>query len=134
MPLDNPWSQQPGSDRSGEDPCSPESSAAPVDLHVCWTGTAGPQIDGPTGTDVAIQPLSAGEWRVCDRRLSDHDAHSLLGFIEKVGDRFEVMHLARGFQWFQFASLAEAVRHFTGEEPDAAIVGALTRDRQRTQN
>lgn len=68
--------------------------------------------DAPTRADIVVQPLSASQWRVCDRRLPDHDARSLLGFIEMKGGQYEVMELVHGFQWFYFGSLRAATDHF----------------------
>ncbi len=64
--------------------------------------------------EIVIEPLSATQWRACDTRWSENDARSLLGFIEKKeDDLFETMQLDHGFEWFSFASLAEATAHFT---------------------
>lgn len=76
-----------------------------------------------TGKDIAIQSLSASQWRVCDSRWPEHDARSLLGFIEKKDDLFEVMELDHGFAWFSFASLAQATDHFAHAKPTAAPNG-----------
>jgi hypothetical protein len=67
----------------------------------------------PSQEDLLVQPLSGSQWRVSDRRYSAHDACSLLGFIEQKDDTFELTQLERGFQWFYFASLPEAIAHFT---------------------
>ncbi|GAB3806239.1 hypothetical protein GCM10028798_28900 [Humibacter antri] len=70
-----------------------------------------------------VQRLSTTQWRVCDRRWSNQDARCLLGFIEKKGDRFELMELGHGFHWLTFASLAEAAEHFVGQASGAAPEG-----------
>ncbi len=62
--------------------------------------------------DLLVHPLSATEWRISNSRLSPEDAFSLLGFIEKKGDYFEAMQLGRGFEWFSFSSLQDAINHF----------------------
>jgi hypothetical protein len=72
-------------------------------------GTCGP----PAIEDILVQPLSASQWRVIDRRVPVNDACSLLGFIEEKNQQFEVMQLRHGFQWFTFGSRAEAVDHFS---------------------
>ncbi|MGO4104668.1 hypothetical protein AB4Y63_11995 [Leifsonia sp. YAF41] len=65
--------------------------------------------------DILVQSISDSQWRVCDRRFPEHDAHHLLGFIERVVDRFEVMQVGTGFEWFQFDTLNSAIAHFTGD-------------------
>ena len=67
--------------------------------------------------DLVVQPLSRSQWRVSDRRYPEHDASSLLGFIEEKHDTFELTQLEHGFQWFYFSSLADAVAHFTQPTP-----------------
>ncbi|MEO7148204.1 MAG: hypothetical protein ABIW81_07020 [Terrimesophilobacter sp.] len=67
----------------------------------------------PAEEDLVVQPLSRSQWRVSDRRYSEHDACSLLGFIEEKDGTFELTQLEHGFQWFYFSSLAEAIAHFT---------------------
>ena len=64
-------------------------------------------------SEVSVQRLSASQWRMCDTRWPEHDARSLLGFIELTGGRFEVVQVDRGFECFSFASLAEATAHFS---------------------
>lgn len=75
----------------------------------------------PSQEDLLVQPLSASQWRVRDRRYSEHDACSLLGFIEQKDDTFELTQLERGFQWFYFASLPEAIAHFTQTPPTDSL-------------
>jgi hypothetical protein len=69
--------------------------------------------DTPTTEDTFVQPLSASQWRVIDRRWPESDAFSLLGFIEETHQEFEVMQLHQGFQRFTFTSLADALNHFS---------------------
>ena len=66
-----------------------------------------------TAKDIVVQPLSASGWRVNDRRLPEADACSLRGFIEEKDQRFEVLQLTHGCQWFTFPSLAEALTQFS---------------------
>jgi hypothetical protein len=56
--------------------------------------------------------LSASQWRVCDTRWSEHDARSLLGFIEKRAENFDVIQVYSGLKRLSFGSLAEATRYF----------------------
>jgi hypothetical protein len=62
--------------------------------------------------DLEIRALSGSEWRVSDRRVSPQDAFSLLGFIEKKHDVYEVMQLGRGFEFFSFPTFDDAIAHF----------------------
>lgn len=71
----------------------------------------------PSEGDLIVQPLSGSQWRVSDRRYPEHDACSLLGFIEEKDDTFELTQLEHGFQWFYFSCLAEAIAHFTQTQP-----------------
>lgn len=71
----------------------------------------------PTVEDILVQPLSISHWRVSDRRYSEDDASSLLGFIEEKDDTFELTQLKHGFQWIYFSCLAEALAHFTQTPP-----------------
>ncbi|WP_349904822.1 hypothetical protein [Parafrigoribacterium humi] len=70
--------------------------------------------------NIVIESLSATQWRICDTRWPEHDARSVLGFIEKKDeDLFEVMQLSDGFEWFSFASLRAAAAHFTQAQSSA---------------
>jgi hypothetical protein len=92
-------------------------------------GSAGRAVTpaGPASSDsrastenVVIESLSATQWRICDTRWSEHDACSVLGFIEKKEeDLFEVMQLTDGFEWFSFDSLAAVVVHFAQAQSSA---------------
>lgn len=82
-----------------------------------------PPVDAPTLADIVVQPLSPTQWRVCDRRVPDRDARSLLGFIEKKSERYEVMQLGHGFEWFYFNSLRAATAHFAAGATRTAVAG-----------
>lgn len=70
-----------------------------------------------TREDLVVYTLSASQWRISDRRYPEHDASSLLGFIEEKDGTFELTQLEHGFEWFYFSSLAEAVAHFARATP-----------------
>lgn len=72
--------------------------------------------------NVLVEPISTSQWRVLDTRLSEHDARSLLGYIEKKTDQFVVTQLTHGFSWFCFDSLREATDHFTHEPSEEAAL------------
>lgn len=44
---------------------------------------------------VGITALSPTEWLVCDPTIANGDPSGLLGFIQLVGDSYEVTHLGR---------------------------------------
>lgn len=46
-------------------------------------------------TRIGFTELSPTEWRVSDRSLADSDPSALLGFIQRVGDSYEVTDLHR---------------------------------------
>ncbi len=71
----------------------------------------------PAQEDLLVQPLTGSRWRVRDRRYSEHDDCSLLGFIEEKDDAFKLTQFEHGFQWFYFRSLDEAIAHFTQTPP-----------------
>jgi len=63
--------------------------------------------------DIEVQPMSGSQWRVCDRRWPEHDARSLLGFIERKHNLFEAVQIDHGLERFSFLSLMEATAHFS---------------------
>lgn len=65
-----------------------------------------------TGGEIVVQSLSATQWRIRDNRWPENDARSLVGFIEKRGEKFEVAQLDQGSEWFWVESLVEATAHF----------------------
>jgi hypothetical protein len=66
----------------------------------------------PVHEEIRLELLSDTQWRVCDSRWSEYDARSLVGFIEKRDELFEVMQLDHGFERFTFTTLVEAIAHF----------------------
>jgi hypothetical protein len=76
-------------------------------------------MDTPEATDVDVQSLSPSAWRIRDSRFPEQDARALIGFIEKKGEIFEVMQMGRGFQWFSYRTMQEAIAHFVRVNPPA---------------
>ncbi|MEO6944092.1 MAG: hypothetical protein ABI053_05220 [Lacisediminihabitans sp.] len=76
----------------------------------------------PSVEDLVVQPLSESQWRVSDRRYSENDACSLLGFIEEKDGTFELTQLEHGFEWFYFRTLGAAVTHFTRAPISASLL------------
>jgi len=59
--------------------------------------------------NIEMRALSEHEWRVRDRSLPEHDATSLLGFIELRGTKFEVTRMGAPLARDRFDTLAAAV-------------------------
>jgi hypothetical protein len=83
-------------------------SAGPAVAPTTPSHTDAPRID----TFLDVQALSASQWRVCDTRWSERDARSLLGFIEKRAERFDVIQVRPGLKRLSFGSLADATHYF----------------------
>ena len=67
----------------------------------------------PQSMDIRLDPLSATEWRVCDRRASESDHLSILGFVEMRNGHFEVTRMSDPTELVVLDSLAEAKEIFT---------------------
>ena len=80
-------------------------------------------IASPQAADIRISILSDHEWRICDRRVPDTNAESVLGYIEKTGDFYEVMKLASPRNLLYFTDLEHAVDSFS------AVVSPITLSR-----
>jgi hypothetical protein len=76
-------------------------------------------MDAPEAPDIDVQSLSSSAWRIRDTRFPEQDARALIGFIEEKGGVFEVMQMGRGFQWFTYRTMQEAVAHFVRVNPPA---------------
>lgn len=81
---------------------------------------------GSAGETVVVEPMSPGQWKVCNPRLAGSDPRHLLGFIEVTKSlEFEVMSLVQGFEWFTYSTLAQASEHFVHTIPEG---GQMTRE------
>jgi hypothetical protein len=58
---------------------------------------------------VQVTAVSSTEWTVIDTRVPPGDAKSLIGFIEKVGDRFEVMEFGDPLKFYTAATINAAL-------------------------
>jgi hypothetical protein len=58
--------------------------------------------------EVRITELSPTEWRVSDAAIADDDPSALLGFIQLVGDTYEVTNLGRLRERSYFSSFDRA--------------------------
>lgn len=62
-----------------------------------------------TVQSIQLTPVSRTEWTVVDTRVSPHEAQSLIGFIERVGDRFEVMEFGDPLKFYTAATMNAAL-------------------------
>ncbi|GAB3039402.1 hypothetical protein GCM10027052_19440 [Parafrigoribacterium mesophilum] len=77
-------------------------------------------VNAPEACNIDVQSLSPSAWRICDTRFSQHDdARALIGFVEEKDGVFEVMQMGRGFEWFTYATLEDAIAHFVRVSPPA---------------
>lgn len=72
--------------------------------------------DGGRG-EISLTELSPTEWRVCDERIGDGDPAALLGFIQRVGDAYEVLNLGRPRERSYFSSFDRATASL-GSRPE----------------
>jgi len=73
-----------------------------------------------TVQSVQLIPVSRTEWTVVDTHVSPNEAKSLIGFIEKIGDRFEVMEFGDPLRFYSAATLNAALAHLS-RAPQAAV-------------
>lgn len=70
------------------------------------------------GTDLVVHVLEDDQWVIRDGTLPQTDPYSLLGFVEKNGDRFQATTLypavknKHGFTTGTFPSLEAVIGHF----------------------
>lgn len=67
----------------------------------------------PTADDIRLDIVSMHEWRVCDRRFAENDARSVLGFIERHGDHYEIISVLDPTGVRTCGSLASATLSFS---------------------
>jgi hypothetical protein len=68
------------------------------------------------GTDLTVIPISENEWRVSDPSRRDDDALCLIGFIERIDDRYETTRIGAPRERRRFPTLAAALA-FLAERP-----------------
>ncbi|CAN5320088.1 hypothetical protein BH09ACT6_BH09ACT6_03020 [soil metagenome] len=71
------------------------------------------QYDAPLATDIRISIISDHEWRICDRRIPETNAESVLGYIEQTGDFYEVMKISAPRNLLYFAEFGPAIECFS---------------------
>ncbi|MFC5928015.1 hypothetical protein D6T64_04795 [Cryobacterium melibiosiphilum] len=67
-----------------------------------------PGTDPGTRGNLGLTKLSPTEWRVVDALRPDDDASRVLGFIQRVGDAYEVTSLVRLRERTYFSSFDRA--------------------------
>ncbi len=67
----------------------------------------------PNASDIRLDLISMNEWRVCDRRFSERDSRSVLGFIERREFAYEVISVLTPGPVRSFGSLASATLSFS---------------------
>ncbi len=70
------------------------------------------ELPHPSFIDLRLDEVAEGRWRVTDRRFRATNPRTLLGFIQQVGDRFEVTNLRRSSEPVFYASREAAVAAF----------------------
>jgi len=58
---------------------------------------------------VVVVPLGRGSWRLCDRRVSQDDAASVIAYVERNAEWLEIVWLLRCGEPVRAATMAEAV-------------------------
>ena len=64
--------------------------------------------------ELQVSRISDGEWRVADGRLSDASPSKVLGFIQRRGDAFDVLHIAMPDRDLRFDDWNSALASFEG--------------------
>lgn len=79
----------------------------------------------PQSMDIRLDALSATEWRVCDRRASETDHMSILGFVELRNGHFEVMRMSAPRDLVVVDSLDDAKEFFAAFDAGRVHTGKL---------
>ena len=66
-----------------------------------------------TVQSIQLTPVSKTEWTVVDTRISPNEAKSLVGFIQRVDDRFEVMEFGDPLKFYTAATMNAALAHLS---------------------
>ncbi|MCU1477956.1 MAG: hypothetical protein JWQ64_2649 [Subtercola sp.] len=78
-------------------------------------------LDKPQAADIRISIISDHEWRICDRRIPETNAESVLGYIEKTGEFFEVMRLTATRNLLYYADFENAIKSFSSTVAPSAV-------------
>jgi hypothetical protein len=77
-----------------------------------------------TVRNIQVTALSPTEWTVVDTQIASSEAASLIGFIEQVGDRFEVMQFGDPLKFLFFDTLDAATAHLSRRPVSAVPIHA----------
>ena len=69
------------------------------------------RTSAPPPAELEVLPVTEHEWRVSDPARIERDGISLVGFITRVDDMFEVTQLGSPQEHLRFSSLAMAVSY-----------------------
>jgi hypothetical protein len=79
--------------------------------------------------EIEFKPLDRRSWRVCDRRAGVRDAAGLIGYVERVGDGYDVVWMVGPRTPARFRSLEavldSAVIRLGLRAPTAGRAGAV---------
>jgi hypothetical protein len=62
---------------------------------------------------IQLTPVSRTEWTVTDTRVDPGNAQSVVGFIELVGDRFEVLEFGDPLKLYTAGTMNAALAHLS---------------------
>ncbi|WP_148040137.1 hypothetical protein [Cryobacterium tepidiphilum] len=88
--------------------------------------TAMAQSHGIVDDDLELAALSPTEWRVTNRHVALDDARSLVAFVEKVGNGYELMRFGDPIEFGRFASLDAVLGHLAGHVASAGSAAGRT--------
>lgn len=75
------------------------------------------RLQNRTSDDIQVNALSSREWRICDSRIAQDNALSLIGFIDEHQGIYEVMEFTAPVEYSHFPSLEAAISHFITTKP-----------------
>jgi len=75
------------------------------------------RLQNRTSDDIQVDALSSREWRICDSRIAQDNALSLIGFIDNHHGIYEVMEFIDPVEYTHFPSLETAISHFITTQP-----------------
>jgi hypothetical protein len=67
--------------------------------------------------DIQLTTLSPTQWTVCDTRIPRDDASSVLGYVEKTNNGYELMELSDPVTFHFCDSLTAAMAYFADALP-----------------
>ncbi|MEA9986755.1 MULTISPECIES: hypothetical protein [Subtercola] len=71
--------------------------------------------NSPHATDIRICILSDHEWCICDRRIPETNAESVLGYVELTDTFYEVMKLSSPRNLLYYPDFERAIESFSAD-------------------